>query len=264
MRPGVLERRDITVDGMRIAYFVKGSSGPVTLYLHGLGADAASTRPLASGVPGRGVLVDLPSHGHSADAPEALAYDDLVQIARNVAAAEGATQALGVSLGSAILLRWLISRPQELDRAVLYLPAAVRQPRPAGRLRAALADPSALREYVACELPHDVARTTLGARWLTERQTALQRAGIAAYARMLESHAPVPDASVAAAVRTRLLAIGAEHDRLHPVQAATEAAETFPNGRAHIFAEAAPLWTSRRELRRTIASFLGGFDTVGE
>lgn len=264
MRPGVLERRDITVGGLRIAYFVKGRGGPVTLYLHGLGADAASTRPLASGVPGRSVLVDLPSHGESDNAPDSLEYDDLVQIASSIATAEGATQALGVSLGSAILMRWLISEPQQLDRGVLYLPAAVRQPRPAGRLRAALAEPSALREYVAGELPDDIAQTTLGARWLTEREAALQRTGVSTYARVLESQAPVPDPSATAAVRAKLLAIGAQHDRLHPVHAATEAADTFPNGRAHIFAEAAPLWTGRRELRRTIAGFLGGSDTVGE
>lgn len=262
MTAGVLERREITVRGLRISYLVKGAAGPVTLYLHGLGADAAQTRPLASGVPGRSVLIDLPSHGSSSDAPEPIGFADLVEIARIVARAEGATQALGVSLGSAVLLRWLITHPDDLTRVVLYLPAAVTRPRPAGRLRAALASTDALHEYVAGELPEYVAQTPLAQRWLAARSQALVRTGITAYAAMLEGEAPVDDPARARAVTTEVLTVGAQGDLLHPAAAATEAAGCFPHGSAHIFQQAAPLWSARRELRRIISGFLGDSDTV--
>ncbi|MFV0534653.1 MAG: alpha/beta fold hydrolase [Cumulibacter sp.] len=257
MSPGVPERRETAVRGLRISYLVKGSHGPTTMYLHGLGADAEQTRPLASGVPGRLVLVDLPSHGHSDDAGELLRLDDLVDIASTIAAEEGATGALGVSLGSAVLLRWLTRRAFDLDRAVLYLPAAVTMPRPAGRLRNALASAQALQDYVGGELPDAVASTALARRWLQARTAALQRPGIAAYADMLEREAPIDDAASARQSPTRLLAVGARGDRLHPAQAATEAADCFDNGRAYVFADAAPLWTARRELRGLLSSFLG-------
>lgn len=263
MTAGVLERREITVRGLRISYLVKGAGGPVTLYLHGLGADGEQTRPLASKVPGRFVLVDLPSHGASHNAPDGLGFDDLVEIARTLAHTEGATQALGVSLGSAVLLRWLITHPGDLSRAVLYLPAAVSTPRPAGRLQRALSSEEALHEYVAGELPDSIAQSTLAQRWMTARAEALRRTGIMAYAHMLEGEAPVNDPSRTDAVTTRLLAIGAEGDRLHPVAVATEAAASFPHGESHIFEQAAPLWTARRELRGILSGFLSGSDTVG-
>lgn len=263
MTAGVLDRREITVRGLRISYLVKGSTGPVTLYVHGLGADAEQTRPLASGVPGRCVLIDLPSHGASSDVPDRIMLADLVEIARTVADAEEATQALGVSLGSAVLLRWLITHPEDLSRVVLYLPAAVTEPRPAGRLRAALATEGALRAYVAGELPDHVARTPLAQRWMSARSAALGRGGITAYAQMLEGEPPLDDPSRAARVRTELLAIGARGDGLHPAEAAVEAARCFPRASAQVFDEAAPLWTSRRELRRIISGFLSGSDTVG-
>lgn len=265
MTAGVLERREITVGARRLSYVVKGTAGPVTLYLHGLGADGEQTRPLASGVAGRCVLVDLPSHGLSDDVPrrEQITFDELVGITRAVARVEAVTHALGVSLGSAVLLRWLITYPDELTRAVLYLPASVSRPRPAGRLRTALADEEALAEYVAGELPEDVGRTPLAKRWLTTRSKALMRSGISAYAAMLENEAPVEDHARTKDVTTELLAIGARGDRLHPAAAAEEAAMCFPRGRAHVFEQAAPLWTARGELRRTISGFLNCSDTVG-
>lgn len=262
MTTGAAERREIDVRGLRISYLVKGARPPVTLYLHGLGADGEQTRPLASGVPGTFVLADLPSHGASSDAPDGLGLDDLVALGRALARTEGVTQALGVSLGSAVLQRWLVSHPGELARAVLYLPAAVTAPRPAGRLRTALADEEALQAYVARELPEHVARTPLAQRWLVSRAAALRRSGIGQYATLLEAEAPVPDPARAAAVRTAVLAIGARGDLLHPADAACEAAQRF-GGTSHIFGEAAPLWTARRELRRIISGFLGGSDTVG-
>lgn len=263
MTAGVLERRAIDVAGRRISYLVKGAGEPVTIYLHGLGADAESTRPLAGGVPGRCVLMDFPSHGQSENLSGAVTFTELVEVVRTVARAEGATRALGVSLGSAVLLRWLVSFPDELERAVLYLPTAISRPRPAGRLRRALSNEQALAEYVAGELPEQIASTPLAQRWMSTRSRALRRAGIPAYAELLEGEAPVPDPSAVQAVATELLAVGAEGDRLHPVAAAHEAAECFPHAAAQIFAEAAPLWTGRRELRRILAGFLGGSDTVG-
>lgn len=262
MSRGVLERRELDVAGRRISYLTKGADGPVTLYLHGLGADAATTRPLASKVPGTSVLVDLPSHGHSADLGDTVDYPELVAIARAIAQQESVTQALGVSLGSAILQRW-ISTHEDLQRAVLFLPASVTTARPAGRLRTALAGSDAdLDAYVARELPTEVARTPLAASWLADRRVALRRPGVAAYAGLLEQQPPVLDVAAAASSETELLAIGAEEDGIHPATAAREAVEIFGHGRAHVFAGAAPLWTARRELRQLISGFLGHFDTV--
>lgn len=247
---------------MRISYLTKGSEGPVTLYLHGLGADAAQTRPLASGVAGRSVLVDLPSHGCSGDAPTDLGYEGLVAIARAVAKQEGATQALGVSLGSAVLLRWL-STHDDLERAVLYLPAAVTEQRPAGRLRHALTGgDDALTAYVAGELPTSVTGSALARSWMADRAEALRRQGVASYADLLESEAPVLDAARASASRCALLAIGARDDAVHPFAAAEQAGSLFPLGRSHVFAQAAPLWTARRELRALISGQLSGSTTV--
>lgn len=262
MTRGAIERRELSHDGRRISYLVKGVDGPTTLYLHGLGADAAQTRPLSSGVHGRGVLVDLPSHGQSSNLADRIDYETLVGIARVIALREGTTRALGVSLGSAVLLRWLTTHA-DLTHAVLYLPAAVTEPRPAGRLRSALyGTPADLEAYVGAELPASIASSTLAQSWLADRARALGRSGVSAYADLLEGQPPVRDPSRARESETRLLAIGALGDRVHPAAAAEHAGALFAHGRSHIFAEAAPLWTARRELRALISGFFAGSDTV--
>jgi len=120
-----------TPSGHPIEYFVAGVGAPepVTVFAHGLGGDIATTRPLGSGVPGRKVFFHFHGHVRPPVPPTVWSYADLAGDLAAVADHVGATRALGASLGAGALCALLARRPDRFARVVLYLPAALDQPR---------------------------------------------------------------------------------------------------------------------------------------
>ncbi len=135
------------VDGPtgRIEILRAGSGEPVTVFAHGLASSIAQTRPFGSGVPGTRVYLHFRGHGATEAPPPETApwtYAALAAELRAVADQVGATQALGVSLGSHALLSLVAADPARFDRLAFVLPAAIDGPSPSshGSQMAALVD----------------------------------------------------------------------------------------------------------------------------
>ncbi|HEX2774104.1 MAG TPA: alpha/beta fold hydrolase, partial [Micromonosporaceae bacterium] len=150
--------------GVRLEQLVTGAGEPTTVFAHGFAAGIAVTRPLGSAVAGRRVFFQFRGHGRS-DAPAGpWTYDDLASDLRAVADLNGATRALGVSLGAGALTALLAQSPQRFERVVFFLPAVVDRPRsPVARHRltgllqaVAASDAAAIADAVGTELPPGV------------------------------------------------------------------------------------------------------------
>ena len=121
--PPLAPARAGNIDG--ISYVVLGQGSPVTVFAHGLGGSIAETRPLAARVSGTRVLLDFRGHGDSALLDDGWDYDGLADDLLSVADAVGASQAVGLSLGSGALLRALSRDPDRFRRLAFLLPAAI-------------------------------------------------------------------------------------------------------------------------------------------
>ncbi|HEX7746305.1 MAG TPA: alpha/beta hydrolase, partial [Micromonosporaceae bacterium] len=119
-----------TPHGVRLEQLVTGGGEPTTVFAHGFAAGIPVTRPLGSAVTGRRVFFQFRGHGRSDTPPGPWTYDDLARDLRAVADLNGATRALGVSLGAGALAALLAQSPQRFERLVFFLPAVVDRPRP--------------------------------------------------------------------------------------------------------------------------------------
>jgi 3-oxoadipate enol-lactonase len=246
---------------VELTTLVAGTGGPVTVVAHGLGASLAETRPLLSGVPGTRVFLQARGHG---PAPAAVVpgYGELAADLALVADEHQATQALGVSMGAATILRLLSTAPDRLDRVVLFLPAALDAPRKDHAVRhvAALAtalqagDRGAVREAVRSELPDGLAGTDAYVRARTD--FLLASPGLPALLAALPDDVPVQDRSALSSVTADVLLLAQEGDPLHPAQVARELAAVLPRARLVVFEQPGVLFRERTRLRDLIVGHL--------
>jgi pimeloyl-ACP methyl ester carboxylesterase len=203
------------------------------------------------------------ARGHG-DAPPAEhpGYAELAADLRAVADAHGATQALGVSLGAATLLRLLAETPDRFARVVLFLPAALGQPQPAAVRRSAdlatvleSGDRAAVEAAVRAELPDDL---TGAEAYVRARTAFLLGSDLGPLLRALPHEAPVPDPARLAAVTAQVLVIAQEGDPLHPVTAARAVAAALPDARLEVFGRPGVLFRERDRLRELVVGHLGG------
>jgi 3-oxoadipate enol-lactonase len=253
-----------TPHGVRLDQLVTGAGEPTTVFAHGFAASIAVTRPLGSAVAGRRVFFQFRGHGRS-DAPAGpWTYDDLARDLRAVADLNGATRALGVSLGAGALIALLTQSPQRFARVVFFLPAVVDRHRsPVARRRltgllqaVAAGDPAAIADAVGAELPPAVRDTHAGRSYLRQRTDQLARDGLAAALATLPDQVAVDDRSALAAVTAPVLVIGCRGDDLHPAEAAEDLTAALPRANLHVYDGPAVLWTHRADLRERISSFL--------
>jgi pimeloyl-ACP methyl ester carboxylesterase len=179
-----------------------------------------------------------------------------------VADAHGATQALGVSLGAATLLRLLAGTPDRFSRVVLFLPAALDRAQPAAvRRSAGLAtllesrDRAAVEAAVRAELPDDLTGTEA---YVRARTAFLLRSDLGPLLRALPHEVPVPDPAVLAAVTAQVLVVAQEGDPVHPVAVARAVAAALPGARLEVFARPGVLFRERLALRKLLVDHLGG------
>jgi 3-oxoadipate enol-lactonase len=253
-----------TPHGVTLERMITGAGEPVTVFAHGFGGGIAETRPLGSGVPGRKVFFQFRGHGRSAAPPGRWTYADLARDLRAIADLSGATRAVGASLGAGALCRLLADSPRRFDRVVLFLPAALDEPRPAAarqrltRLLDAVLDGdlSAVADAVATEAPPVVRNTPAAWTYFRHRIDQLMRDGLAPELASLADQAPVADTAVLAAVSAEALVIGCTGDELHPVAVAERLAAALPAATLHVYDRPGVLWTQRADLRERISHFL--------
>jgi 3-oxoadipate enol-lactonase len=253
-----------TPRGVRLEQLITGVGEPVTVFAHGLAGDIAGTRPLGSGVAGRRVFFHFRGHGRSDAPPGPWTFADLSTDLREVADLAGASRAVGVSMGAGALCRLLAETPDRFERVVLYLPAALDGNRPPvaearlSRLLAAIesGEAAAVAEAVEPELPPSVRNTPTGWSYIRQRVEQLLQDGLAPALDTLWRAPAVPDLAALRAFTGRALVIGCVGDDVHPVAVAERMAGLLPTAQLHVYDRPAVLWTSRKELRDRISTFL--------
>lgn len=255
----------LTATGTRVgdvACTVLGSGAPVTVFAHGLGGSAAETRPLAARVPGTRVLLDFRGHGASGPLPGGWDYDLLAADLLAVADASGATQAVGVSVGSGALLRVLSRDPQRFTRLAMVLPAALDEGRGDGatlairRLGSAIdaRDVAAVTAQLLAELPPHV-RTRRAVRLLVGRRAASLVTRPAPRPRIADR--PVHDRAVLAAVTAPALVIAQDDDALHALDLAVELTAALPDAALLALPAGGVFWTAAPRAADALADHLG-------
>lgn len=244
-----------------VACTVLGQGLPVTVFAHGLGGSAAETRPLASRVPGTRVLLDFRGHGRSDPLPAGWDYDLLAEDLLAVADASGATQAVGLSVGSGALLRVLSHEPDRFERLAMVMPAAIDEARADGatisirRLGSAIDDGDvvAVTELLLAELPAEL-RTRRAVRLLLARRAAALVTRPAPRPRVPDR--PVADRAVLSAVTAPALVVGQDDDPLHALDLAVELAAALPDAALLALPAGGVFWTAPRQVADALALHL--------
>ncbi|MCW2500441.1 MAG: hydrolase [Frankiales bacterium] len=244
-----------------VSFVVLGEGGPTTVFAHGLGGSIAETRPLATRVAGTRVLLDFRGHGDSAVLEDGWDYDLLADDLLAVADHVGATQAVGLSLGSGALLRALARDPGRFTKVAFVLPAAIDSARRDGaterlhRLGAAIErqDARATADILLEELPDEVRRRR-GVDALVLRRAG-QLVTKPAPAPRHEDR-PLPDRSVLARLTCPALVLAQTDDPLHPADLAAELAAALPASELVVLPEGGVFWTAAREAQSALARHL--------
>jgi 3-oxoadipate enol-lactonase len=253
-----------TPHGVELEQLVTGEGDPVTVFAHGLGSGIAETRPLGSAVRGRKVFFQFRGHGQSAAPGGRWTYVDLARDLRAIADLNGATRALGVSLGAGALTRLLADNPGRFERAVFFLPAVFDSPRPAAaheRLTALLeaieaGDAAAVADVISQEIPSQLRNSPPVWAFLRQRLDQLMRDGLATGLSSLPDQAALDDPAALATVNAECLVIGCRGDDLHPAAVAEQLAAALPKADLHLYDRPGILWTQRADLRTRISDFL--------
>jgi 3-oxoadipate enol-lactonase len=248
-----------------VTTLVTGSGAPVAVVAHGLGASLAETRPLLSGVPGSRVFYQARGHGPAAP-PRDPGYGELAADLAAVADEHGATQALGVSMGAATLLRLLAGTPDRFAKVVLLLPAALDAARHDDAVRRVAAltgalaagDRAAVVAAVRRELPSDLAGPAVEAYVAARADFLVASPGLPALLAALPEDRPVPDRTALAAVSADVLVLAQEGDPLHPADVGRQLAAVLPRARLVVFEHPGVVFRERARLRELISSHLAG------
>lgn len=248
-----------TIDG--VSFVVLGQGGPVTVFAHGLGGSVAETRPLATRVAGTRVLLDFRGHGDSDVLEDGWDYDLLADNLLTVANAVGASQAVGLSLGSGALLRALSRDPERFRKVAFVLPAAIDDTRRDGatvrlrRLGRAIdrGDARLTADILLEELPQQV-RQRRGIDTLVLRRATQLVTRPAPEPR--QEDRPLHDRSVLSRVTCPALVLGQAEDPLHPGDLAAELAAALPSAELVMLPEGGVFWTAAREAQVALAQHL--------
>lgn len=245
-----------------------GKGSPVTVFAHGLTSSSADIAGLAGRTSGTRVLFDFRGHGRSASPPPSAGYD-IGAFSRDlafVASRFGASQAVGVSMGAAAILRMMASEPARFERVVLMIPAWLD-----GRAPFPLRPDENLARALEQRAPDDIVEEVLGAdpvRALIARQPAwegrlraqvlrMNAAGmIHALRATATDMAPVEDASELSRVTAPILILAHEGDPGHDAGIARRLGEIMRNAEVRIWPEPLAMMDDVDACAVTIGEFL--------
>jgi 3-oxoadipate enol-lactonase len=232
---------------------VTGSGSPVTCFVPGLAQSMADVRPFGSGVSGSRVFYE-----HAPRDSYAALADDLVGLADR----SGATRALGVSLGAAVLVNLLAREPDRFDRVILALPAVLDDVHEAATVRVTkeLADAIDANDQIAIgrgllNLQPAVVRGRTDVRIWARRRASEIGGTSSTVLRSLVDQAPLLSAADLTKVSVPVLVLAQKGDDVHPVTTADRLGELMP--KATVMVSDDPwLWSARSRLREVVAGFL--------
>lgn len=256
-----------TRSGVEIAYQVTGEGIPVTCFVPGITQTMADGRAFGSGVTGSRVFLDLRAHGRSSAPPgaadECWTYEALADDIAAVADETTASRALGVSLGAGALLALMARDPARFERAVLVLPAAINEARPAamvdlyGRLADAVdADDAVALGRLLLEVQPPSVRGRIDVSLWAKRHAAQIGGTVASSTlRSFASQAPVPDTDRLADLAAEVLVLAQHGDPAHPAEVAERLVDLLPHAQL-VISDEPWIWQARSRLRTEISNFL--------
>ncbi|GAB77820.1 putative hydrolase [Austwickia chelonae NBRC 105200] len=233
---------------------------------HGLGESIATTRPFASGVPGRKVFFHFRGHGASVAPPGPWTYLDLADDLMSVVGRCGADRVLGVSMGAGAVCAALARDPSCFARAVLMLPAVLDRARDETLVRRSTdfaellesGDPDRVAAALVTEHAGSGAVPGERHRWAeAQARWLLDSTGVVRALRELPCRTAVADRAELSSVRVPVLVVAQEDDPVHPVSVAGELAEILPGAHLEVFPPGGLLWAHRVKLRAVVGEFLG-------
>lgn len=249
---------------------VQGDGDPVTIVAHGITSSSQEIAAFVWRTPGTRVLFDFRGHGQSESPPEKAGYDSAAmrRDLQFVADAYGATQVLGVSMGSSATLHWLADDPERFAKLVFFIPSRLDTNTEVTRERypalAHMLETMPLEEVADRMLAAPESQPLLMARpaWRELMRARILRMNATGVPRALRAFAtggpPVTDATVLKRVLAPALILAHENDPIHPAETARRLGELLPNADVRIWDEPLRMLDDFDAFTRTIADFLGG------
>ncbi|WP_122263697.1 alpha/beta fold hydrolase [Ornithinimicrobium cerasi] len=267
-RPGAPRTQFVDGPAGPLEILRTGSGDPSTLLVHGLAGSISTTRPYATGVPGRRTFVHLRCHGRSVTPPGGFGYADLAAEVWSVADHQDvrADRALGVSMGAGAIVNGLTRDPDRFERVVLVVPASLDRVRSdaatqalgtlAARLEAG--DLEAVTDHLVAGQPESTRADPAVRTWARGQAEQLLASGVARALRVVPEQVPVPDRSLLARVTCPVLVLAQEGDPTHPVAVAEELAGLLPRATLRVSGPGGIMWADRSATRDVVGSFLAG------
>ena len=260
------------IDGpdCRLWVDVVGDGGPVTVVAHGITSSSEEIAAFVWQTPGTRILFDFRGHGRSESPPEEAGYDTAAmrKDLEFVADTYGATQALGVSMGSSATLHLLADDPDRFARLLFFIPSRIDANTEVSKTQyPALAH---MLETMPLEAVADTivnapeSQPLINARpaWRELMRARVLRMNATGVPRALRAFAfgrpPCSDATVLKRVLAPALILGHENDPIHPADVARKLGELLPNSEVRIWPEPLAMLDDFAGFTKTVGDFLGG------
>jgi pimeloyl-ACP methyl ester carboxylesterase len=247
---------------------VDGEGEPVTVAAHGLTSNCRELAALTPMLPGTKVRFDFRGHGRSSAPRTGYRFEDLAGDLDAVAAAYGATRAVGTSLGAGAIANLVTRDPDRFERMVWLLPAALDLPfgfrdryqelaasldgkTPEEALTAIVSDPERVAQYVQTPWKLEIDKVM----WDHEHPDGLARA-----IREVIEDWPVPDRELLRKVTAPTLLICIEGDDIHPAELGRILHDLLPSSELLMFESEIALFQAIPSLVQRVGEFLTGND----
>jgi pimeloyl-ACP methyl ester carboxylesterase len=259
---------EVHTDDATLYCEVDGAGAPVTVLAHGLTNNRNELAAFTPLVPGTKVRFDFRGHGRSSSPATGFRFVDFARDVDAVAAAFGATVAVGTSLGAGALGTLVCRVPDRFERMVWLLPAgldgpfsmAARYHRLAGDLEgktpqealdAVLSDPERVAE--ALETPWRIQLDRV--LWEHDDPDGLARA-----IHDVVDDWPIPDRELLRKVEIPTLIVCIEGDEIHPAELGRLLHDLLPASELIEFAGQEELFAGIPDLVARVSAFIGGND----
>lgn len=247
-----------------------GEGDPVTIVAHGITSSSEEIAAFVWQTPGTRILFDFRGHGRSESPPEEAGYDTAAmrKDLEFVADRYGATQALGVSMGSSATLHLLADDPDRFSRLLFFIPSRIDKNTEVSKERypalAHMLETMPLEDVADAIVNAPESQPLINARpaWRELMRARVLRMNSTGVPRALRAFAvgapPCPDAMVLKRVSAPALILAHEDDPIHPSEVARQLADLLPNAEVRVWPAPLAMLDDFAGFSKTIADFLGG------
>ena len=230
---------------------VEGEGTPVTVLAHGLTNNRNELAAFTPLVPGTKVRFDFRGHGKSSAPVTGFGFVNFAGDLDAVAAAYGATVAVGTSLGAGAIANILSRQPDRFERSIWLLPAGLdlAGATPEEALQIALGDPERVAEFLQTPWRFEVEQML----WTHDDPDGLARA-----IRGIVQDFPVPDRELLRRVTNPVLLICIEGDEVHPAELGHVLLDLLPNAELMLYEGQDALMSDIPRLVQRVISFVLG------